>query len=870
MKILNNQPQKTIVNQPRLIPFRLALLSGLACVCLFAPRIVLAQVTDDFNDGDDVGWSLYFPFSPPSVTFPAGGYRLSGGSGLWFAISYRADANLQDFVTSVDITDWTDVNQLFGIFSRLNVVGGQPSGFAFYCINKRPSTTASLIGMARMDNLGSRADIAKGVVLTLDHGKTYRMVFTGVGTRLTGQMFELTDGGPVLLGTVAANDANYLSGGANGLLAYDRTGGAGSMDATFDNFSAISADAVAAQSHLNDTWALPMTSGAWTQLSPGPDVPGARRFFPHAHDTLRNRLIIAGGLGDTETFFDTWALDLNVPGSETWTLLDSSYPHSRFGRAGLYDSLRDQFVVIHTYTHIDVLDLTANTWSSILTTGTTPEPLVYITHSAFYDALNDRYVVFGGGSGTDPAAYTFRVRALDPKTMVWSDIVPSTAAHPTARSLAGAVYGPAEQRLLLFGGALPGGFGAGSISLNDTWQFDLLLPGLEVWNQFSPQTTPLDRAQQAVAFDTARNRMVIFGGLHYMAADPFFLGLNDTWAFDGVTWKNLASAGPRPIARRGAAGVYDAVNDRFVIFGGQFLPGYPELPPEPTDLSAALTSETTAVLSWSDNAENESSYVVQRTCAAGSPQIVATLPADSNSYTDSTLSPCAHCTYVVRAVHEFAASPDSDPATVFTDLTPPVVEGPTDISVACSLEGLAPVTFAASASDNCDPAPVVTCSPASGSGFPVGITTVTCTATDASGNSSTRSFTVTRAALGFAGFLAPIGGADATGGSFASPVRTFKNGSTIPVKFTASCDGAPVLTGVHRLQAVKYASATTGDEPIDATPQDTASTGNQFRLADSQWHFNLDTKGTGMSVGIWQLIATLSDGSQHHVWIALK
>ena len=180
------------------------------------------------------------------------------------------------------------------------------------------------------------------------------------------------------------------------------------------------------------------------------------------------------------------------------------------------------------------------------------------------------------------------------------------------------------------------------------------------------------------------------------------------------------------------------------------------------------------------------------------------------------------------------------------------------------------VTFAAIATDNCDPSPSVSCSPASGSGFPVGTTAVTCTATDASGNSSTSTFKVTRAALGFAGFLPPIGGADATGGSFANPVRTFKNGSTIPVKFTASCGGAPVLAGIHRLQAIKYSDATTAAAPIDATPQDAATAGNQFRLAGGQWHFNLDTKGTGMSVGIWQLSATLSDGSQHHVWIQLK
>ncbi len=122
----------------------------------------------------------------------------------------------------------------------------------------------------------------------------------------------------------------------------------------------------------------------------------------------------------------------------------------------------------------------------------------------------------------------------------------------------------------------------------------------------------------------------------------------------------------------------------------------------------------------------------------------------------------------------------------------------------------------------------------------------------------------------FVGFLQPIGGADSTGGSFENPLRTFKMGSTIPVKFTALCNGSTVVTGVHQLQAVKYSNSTTAGTPIDATPQDAATVGNQFRSVGGQWHFNLQTKAMGLGAGIWQLIATLSDGSQHRVWLQLK
>jgi hypothetical protein len=74
-----------------------------------------------------------------------------------------------------------------------------------------------------------------------------------------------------------------------------------------------------------------------------------------------------------------------------------------------------------------------------------------------------------------------------------------------------------------------------------------------------------------------------------------------------------------------------------------------------------------------------------------------------------------------------------------------------------------------------------------------------------------------------------------------------------------------VTTGVHTLQAIHWSSAATSGDPIDAAPTDAATTSNQFHLVGTEWHFNLDTKATGLSVGIWHLIATLSDGSQHSV-----
>jgi hypothetical protein len=120
----------------------------------------------------------------------------------------------------------------------------------------------------------------------------------------------------------------------------------------------------------------------------------------------------------------------------------------------------------------------------------------------------------------------------------------------------------------------------------------------------------------------------------------------------------------------------------------------------------------------------------------------------------------------------------------------------------------------------------------------------------------------------FEGFLPPIGGADETGGGFDDPIKTFRLGSTVPIKFRMYCGGNPIVEGSQTLHVVKWSDGTNSDPPVDATPQGGATSGNEFVLSGQEWHFNLDTGP--LSAGQWEFIATLADGTEHNVWIQLR
>jgi galactose oxidase-like protein len=65
-----------------------------------------------------------------------------------------------------------------------------------------------------------------------------------------------------------------------------------------------------------------------------------------------------------------------------------------------------------------------------------------------------------------------------------------------------------------------------------------------------------------MVFDAARNRVVLFGGAGAGTATLF----DDTWEWDGDNWTQVADTGPS--VRGGHAMAYDSLRGRVILFGG--------------------------------------------------------------------------------------------------------------------------------------------------------------------------------------------------------------------------------------------------------------------------------------------------------------
>jgi hypothetical protein len=135
------------------------------------------------------------------------------------------------------------------------------------------------------------------------------------------------------------------------------------------------------------------------------------------------------------------------------------------------------------------------------------------------------------------------------------------ASGPGPRTFPGFAFDRARGEAVLFGGnrVLFGREGDLDTMLADTW----------VWRQgqWSRRDTggPPARSEPVMAYDSRRQRVVLFGG--YQRSPHGSVRLGDTWEWDGSRWARRAVDGPE--ARSSAALAYDSLRGRMVLFGGR-------------------------------------------------------------------------------------------------------------------------------------------------------------------------------------------------------------------------------------------------------------------------------------------------------------
>ncbi|MEO8413291.1 MAG: kelch repeat-containing protein [Ginsengibacter sp.] len=310
---------------------------------------------------------------------------------------------------------------------------------------------------------------------------------------------------------------------------------------------------------FTDTWEW--DGNFWTQMA---DMGvGPRKDFGMAYDPVKQQTILFGGTTTgINKFGDTWAWN----GSD-WTQLSNSGPAARRGHSLVYNSSSQKIFLFGGQGDPDVLndswEFDGAEWTQVEDTG----PAAREFHLMAYDTLRKRVVLFGGTDG---------VKAFG-DTWEWDGKLWTQVGEFGPDPLLGGAMTFTNSHALLFGGIDSNDPVAQEHRLfNNSWEWDG-----KHWTQ-RQDIGPGSRYGHAMAFDTKRSTVVLFGGQSAFANDPADIkALPDTWehldetpppAPDQLTIISL-SLNPQPVtADQVAAVVVTAVISGPAPAGGLTLP----------------------------------------------------------------------------------------------------------------------------------------------------------------------------------------------------------------------------------------------------------------------------------------------------------
>ncbi len=245
------------------------------------------------------------------------------------------------------------------------------------------------------------------------------------------------------------------------------------------------------------------------------------------------------------------------PPTPVWTSYASRGKDSRWGVPLAYSTKSATFLGFGgaqfpqpTATGTFALSMATGAWTQ-LTDSSEPTPS-YCSCTAYLPD-QDQVLLFGGLSDGGPLGA--KAWTLDVASGAWTALQGTLPAGGIGCTV---TWMPALKKAIVFGGLSPTAYSA------DTWSYD---PVARTFTKLTPAASPPARADAIAAYDPGEGgRMLVFAGTQNEEQNTGHR--NDLWAFDGTTWTELQPSGGPPPPRRVAAGGFDPVRRRWVVFGG--------------------------------------------------------------------------------------------------------------------------------------------------------------------------------------------------------------------------------------------------------------------------------------------------------------
>lgn len=295
----------------------------------------------------------------------------------------------------------------------------------------------------------------------------------------------------------------------------------------------------------------------WTKLDPT-IVPPGRDDHMMAFDSHKGLVYMFGGDKGSNA---TWVFD----GKDWRDLGLTEVPAPRREAAMVYDSKRRMIVMYGGWDYTMDSNLTwqfdGTKWFG---RAEEADPVGRSDHAMAFDEERGVTVMYGG---QDVTAETWTFDGEEWKVVAAADKGPGIRwGHSMA-------YDSNRKVVVMFGGFT-------DQHMNDTWEWDG-----STWTKIETAQQPAISRDHAMVFDSARNVMVLFGGRGISS-----VGLNDTWEYDGSNWVQRGPTESSPSVRHEVAAAFDSWRNKVVLFGGSTgdLPDhrymdetwwYPNVPP---------------------------------------------------------------------------------------------------------------------------------------------------------------------------------------------------------------------------------------------------------------------------------------------------